>query len=75
MQHSTLYSQISLKNSKKVADLDRTLLELQKDSVLAGKSLGGSKPVGREVGEEVQKVKRVQDEEMQELADSLGSNT
>jgi len=67
--------QISLKNSKKVADLDRTLLELQKDSVLAGKSLGGSRPVGREVGEEVQKVQRVQEEEMQELADSLGSNT
>ena len=70
-----LFSQISLKNSKKVADLDRTLLELQKDSVLAGKSLGGSRPVGREVGEEVQKVQRVQEEEMQELADSLGSNT
>jgi len=67
--------QISLKNSKKVAELDKTLLELQKDSVIAGKSLGGSKPAGREVGEEIHKVDRVEEEEMHELAESFSSST
>ena len=69
------FLKISLKNSKKVAELDQTLVELQKAKVLAGKSLGGEKAKGREVGEEVQKVVRVEEQEMEELAENLCSKT
>merc|ERR1711892_466494 len=66
---------ISHKNSKKIVELDQTLVELQKASVVAGKSLGGQKPTGRQVGEESNKVPKVEEEEMEELADILGSKT
>jgi len=64
---------ISLKNKSKVAELDKTLMELQKASALAGKSLGGEDAKGREVKGEVKKVVMVEEEEMEDLADSMKS--
>lgn len=68
---STNLKSISIKHSKKVAELDQTLVELQKASASAGKSLGGDKNKGRTVGEEVSKLQRVDEQEMLDLANNL----
>ena len=70
-----LIFQISIKHSKKVAELDQTLVELQKASASAGKSLGGDKNKGRTVGEEVSKLQRVDEQEMLDLANNLCDKT
>ena len=50
-------------------------MELQKASVVAGKSLGGQKPTGRQVGEESNKATKVEEDEMEELDDIMCSKT
>ena len=65
---------ISRKNHEKVADLDATLSKLQHQSVDKGKSLAGerkNKPAELPI---TQKTKVVNDQEMDDLADSICSS-
>eukprot|EP00092_Neocalanus_flemingeri_P005540 GFUD01005971.1.p1 GENE.GFUD01005971.1~~GFUD01005971.1.p1 ORF type:complete len:109 (+),score=33.31 GFUD01005971.1:63-389(+) len=66
---------ISQKNSSKVVELDQTLLELQKASVIAGKSLGGEKTKVVQLEGERRKVESVKEEDMEDLVESLSSKT